>query len=612
MSQDSNIIPLPLPPRPPSDDPLDPLLDALLACAPQAREETLQRLERAHPSLAEDLHSFVRTLDDLDAQDAAALDRGKQIDRYVLKERLGKGSTAEVWVALDERMERQVALKLFKRLEDSTEAKRTTLEEARALVKLESRPRETGEEDPFRYLVQVFDVGFDQGYDFIAMELCAEQMSHGVRYAMDANRCHPPNLTVALQWWEQAAKGVGLAHKAGVFHGDIKPANVLVFPSKKAIKVTDFGLIPLRAQAHRQSGSGTIFAGTPQYMSPEQAQGIREDAPDRPQLLQAADMFGLGALFYHLVTGRPPYDAADGSLIEQALRCAPPKVSRFALGAPGRISVPKRVERVLTKAMSRSRSQRYSDATQLADDIRNLREKKPTSLERGRPDLLLVLWLRKYWMLVLNSVIWALAAAGVLYSFNLTAQIESQRWELSRRQQERKRWDMTEDDYIAKLAGLQVELRLVQTQLGTITADSERQQKKSSVALGIKRGELRSAYRQLKHQSEELAALKQQAEASLLERGRMLSQLEALKASVQAKQDELQKLRPLTAHVTQLEAEHAALAEEKTLLGAQLELSRAALQKARVREALLQRLIAQVGALEASLRARGAPEGPRP
>src|SRR5262249_55483510 len=115
----------------------------------------------------------------------------------------------------------------------------------------------------------------------------------------DQVRHNPLDPSRAAELVEQLARGVAVCHKAGVVHRDLKPQNVLLTRSGTP-KITDFGLAKRQDSADRLTATGTVM-GTPSYMSPEQTLG------DHDRIGESADIYALGAILYHLLTGRPPF-----------------------------------------------------------------------------------------------------------------------------------------------------------------------------------------------------------------------------------------------------------------------------------------------------------------
>ena len=214
--------------------------------------------------------------------------------RYRLQGRLGFGGMSTVHLAIDERLERQVAVKLLAEhlAEDPTFVSRFQ-REAQAAARL-VHPN----------IVQVFDSGQDEttGQYFIVMEYiegvsCAEILRDDGWMAVDE----------ALAIIDQACEGLHYAHRHGVVHRDVKPGNLLRSREGR-VKLADFGI----AKATEQSSITQVGSvlGTAAYLAPEQARG--EEAGPR------ADLYALGVVAYQLISGRLPYEAT--SLTELALK----------------------------------------------------------------------------------------------------------------------------------------------------------------------------------------------------------------------------------------------------------------------------------------------------
>ncbi len=214
--------------------------------------------------------------------------------RYRLEGRLGYGGMSTVHLAMDLRLERQVAVKLLAE----------HLAEDPAFVSRFQREAQAAARLIHPNIVQVFDSGRDQGGDqyFIVMEYiqgqsCAEILRDEGWVEVDE----------ALSIIEQACEGLDYAHRHGVVHRDVKPGNLLR-SREGEVKLADFGI----AKATEQSSITQVGSvlGTAAYLAPEQARG-EEAGP-------SADLYALGVVTYQLISGRLPYEA--GSLTELALK----------------------------------------------------------------------------------------------------------------------------------------------------------------------------------------------------------------------------------------------------------------------------------------------------
>jgi len=214
--------------------------------------------------------------------------------RYRLERRLGYGGMSTVHLAMDERLERQVAVKLLaEHLADEQAFVSRFQREAQAAARL-VHPN----------IVQVFDSGRDEtsGQYFIVMEYI--EGSSGAEILRDQGWVE---VDEALAIIEQACEGLHYAHRHGVVHRDVKPGNLLR-SREGEVKLADFGI----AKATEQSSITQVGSvlGTAAYLAPEQARG-EEAGP-------SADIYALGVVAYQLISGRLPYDAT--SLTELALK----------------------------------------------------------------------------------------------------------------------------------------------------------------------------------------------------------------------------------------------------------------------------------------------------
>jgi serine/threonine protein kinase len=307
--------------------------------------------------------------------------------RYELLLRLAHGSGSSVWQAFDRRLGRNVAIKVFHHADDS-EVLEQVLAEARAASDVISD-----------HVVRILDVQYGEAHPYIVMELVCEydEEKGDLVVGTTAAMSPPHSLEEALRWTLQVARGVHDAHARNVFHRDLKPRNVLITPTSRRARVADFGLAvssALQDATHaamtlmRRGPSGPVSVrGTPEYMAPEQARGLplsldARNAEDRAVLV-AIDVWGIGALAYELLSGRPPWLANtvdDLSAWEIAASSEQPRpLHRTADGH----RIPARVRRVLAKAMSSDPQQRYVTAAALANDLQAVLDHRPSTQDRA-------------------------------------------------------------------------------------------------------------------------------------------------------------------------------------------------------------------------------------
>jgi serine/threonine-protein kinase len=228
--------------------------------------------------------------------------------RYRVLEQLGRGGMGVVWRARDERLERDVALKvLHPWVADDPELRERFEREASALARLE-HPN----------VVRLYDVLEDGGKTVLVMELvegvALETLIAGRTLGWDETRAYCGPVAAALAH----------AHRRGVVHRDLTPANVLVERGTGRVVVTDFGLARLARSARSAPISG-VLAGTPEYWAPEQAAG----AVTGP----ATDLYSLGCIVFRLLAGRMPFEGEDR--LATGLRRAHEAAPSLAAAAPG-------------------------------------------------------------------------------------------------------------------------------------------------------------------------------------------------------------------------------------------------------------------------------------
>ena len=246
--------------------------------------------------------------------------------RYRLIEHIDRGGTAEVWRGRDERLDRDVAVKILGREADPAFRERFTMEARRAAAV--SHP----------HIVTVFDEGQDGSDAFIVME---NVRGRSLRDIVAERGALPPNEASALI--TQLGGALDATHRAGLVHLDVKPANVIVDDNGNA-KLTDFGI----ARAARDSEERELV-GTARYIAPERIAG-------RP-VTARADVYGLALVAFELLTGKPAFAGAENEdLLRDRLAGATPHVRSVdpALGAAADV--------VVAKGLAREPEHRYATA----------------------------------------------------------------------------------------------------------------------------------------------------------------------------------------------------------------------------------------------------------
>jgi serine/threonine protein kinase len=263
------------------------------------------------------------------------------IGKYRLIERLGGGGQGEVFRAVHPNLPgRDVVIKWARQSLDGPRQQQL-LAEGQVLARLD---------DPG--LVRVYDVDMCEGRPFIVFEYVAGRSLH------DQMKQARPTFRQAAVLVGQLAGTLERVHQKGVLHRDLKPQNVLIDLAGQP-RLLDFGLAWLQPAGGADSDRPTSgISGTPQYMPPEQARG----EPDR--LGPHSDVFGLGAIFYELLTGQPPYDGDRAALWEKARRGQIVPVRQL------HPRVPRRLEAICMKALAADPAQRYPNARSLERALR--------------------------------------------------------------------------------------------------------------------------------------------------------------------------------------------------------------------------------------------------
>jgi len=235
------------------------------------------------------------TVDTTDAEPLARIacpTCGKKIrverafDHFVVVETLGVGGMGTVYKACDTQLGRFVALKLLRRDLGGEEDRKARLQQEARIAAAINHP----------CVIQVFDSGTDHAQFYVVMEL----VEHGSLDDLMALQQRLPEAR-ALEIGIQVARGLRAAHRRGLIHRDVKPANIL-FVDENAAKIGDFGLA---STATQRWGSGGVVWGTPEYVSPERLNNDPEDF--------RSDIYSLGATLFHAIAGKPPIEASTNS-----------------------------------------------------------------------------------------------------------------------------------------------------------------------------------------------------------------------------------------------------------------------------------------------------------
>ncbi len=263
---------------------------------------------------------------------------GFQVDRFVLEKELGAGGMGVVYQARDVESGAAYALKTIMANADPELILRFQ-REGEAQARADSHPN----------VVKVHSAGIENGRHYLVMDLAS---GGDLAQRLKAGPLDPRSAAHVVR---ELARGLVWLHHVGVLHRDLKPANVL-FDERGVPKLVDFGLAQV-AGAEVLTQTGTIL-GTPNYMAPEQTEGRRE------AIGPAADVYGLGAVLYHCLTGRPPFQGSSAMGVMYSVINEEPTPPREL--AP---NVPARLEAICLRCLSKRPVHRYASAAELGEEL---------------------------------------------------------------------------------------------------------------------------------------------------------------------------------------------------------------------------------------------------
>jgi eukaryotic-like serine/threonine-protein kinase len=339
---------------------------------------------RLHPELARDLMSLWGTVvvaNAVGGNEASAVRNKKPADDesgtwrlplpcilgdYELLEEIGRGGMGVVFRATQLSLDREVAIKMILRDRLASEGERQRFfAEARATAQLQHPG-----------IVPVYDVGEIDGRPYFAM-----QYLQG-RTLLELIATGELDQREAARHLEKITRAVQFAHASGILHRDIKPSNIFIDLAGEA-RLTDFGLAKQSDNGESLTRTGVVL-GTPTYMSPEQASGRMG------QLGPASDIYSLGSVLYHALTGRPPFTAKSAmDVLLQVLEQDPPN--------PRLIDpkIDRDLEMIVVRCLQKPPELRYASAKALADDLAAYRKDEPISARSGQFAQIVARWFRE-------------------------------------------------------------------------------------------------------------------------------------------------------------------------------------------------------------------------
>ena len=289
-----------------------------------------------------------------------------EIGDYQLLEVIGRGGMGVVYRARQLSLNRLVAVKMIQENRPSTDENRKRfMAEAEATARLEHPG-----------IVPVYEVSQFQGQPFFSMQFVRGQT------LADRLKLGPLPQRAAARIMVDVCRAIDFAHQQGVLHRDIKPSNIML-DAQDQVRVTDFGLAKFADSTDSLTRTGAVI-GTPSYMSPEQATG-------RSHLLgPRSDVYSLGSVLYHALTGRPPFVAdSPVQLALQVLEHEPPLPR---LLEPG---IDRDLEMIVQRCIQKPPDLRYATAGEVADDLECFLRDEPVKARSGKFGQVLARWFRE-------------------------------------------------------------------------------------------------------------------------------------------------------------------------------------------------------------------------
>jgi eukaryotic-like serine/threonine-protein kinase len=273
---------------------------------------------------------------------SATLSPHTTLGRYQIERELGHGAMGAVYLGHDPQRNQPVALKTMAL---AREFQGDELAEARERF---FREAEVAKRLTHPDIVTVFETGEVQGLAFIAMEYLSG--NDLLRYTQPSKLLPVP---VVLRTLARVAHALAYAHKQGVIHRDVKPANVMIDPHTEMVKITDFGVARIIDVCRTRTG---IVLGTPSFMSPEQLAGRPLDG--------RSDLYAVGVMLFQLLTGELPHQSDSAAqLMAKITNTVAPDVRTL------RPELPEALANIVALALEKRAELRYANGQQLADDL---------------------------------------------------------------------------------------------------------------------------------------------------------------------------------------------------------------------------------------------------
>ena len=357
------------------------LLNEMSDATRQGQEVDVEAYCQKHPDLADELRELWGMLLIADVagkdQEAATLSGGSagteslftlphQFGDYELLEEVGRGGMGVVFRAHQKSLKRDVAVKMILRGELASDVDR---ERFRVEAEAAGRLDHPG-------IVPIYEVGEIDGYCYFSMKYVAgETLSE----RLAAGPLSPRETAVILS---RVSRAVQAAHQQGILHRDLKPSNIMLDENSQP-HITDFGLAKRESDNEHLTRTGAVL-GTPAYMAPEQAGGMRGNVGP------VSDVYSLGSVLYHMLTGQPPFQAAspvDIVLLVLEQDPLPPRVVNP--------TVDRDLEMIALRCLQKPTDLRYASAEALATDLDAYLNDESISARSGRMSQVMSRWFRE-------------------------------------------------------------------------------------------------------------------------------------------------------------------------------------------------------------------------
>jgi len=295
--------------------------------------------------LGQDIPEVTRTIE----TPAQELTRGTIFaDRYEIIEELGTGGMGKVYRVEDTKVKEEVALKLIK---PEIASDKKTLERFSNELKIARKITH-------KNVGKMFDINEEEGTHYITMEYVSGQDLKGL-----IRQSGKLGIETSLSIAKQACEGLSEAHKTGVIHRDLKPSNIMI-DREGNVRIMDFGI----ARSLKEKGitGAGVMIGTPDYMSPEQAQAKALD--------QRSDIYSLGVILYEMVTGRVPFEGDTALSLAMKHKSETPKDPKEY-----NAQIPDGLSNLILKCLEKDKDGRYQSAGEIHSELENIEKGIPTT-----------------------------------------------------------------------------------------------------------------------------------------------------------------------------------------------------------------------------------------